>query len=82
LSNIDKILDDTQDWAESLGLRNGPFTLCVNDSKVTAEVRSFRSKDLWLLGGMHGCVETFETYEELIEKSKIKPEDMADKVDT
>jgi hypothetical protein len=75
----DSAFDSAQRWATSLGFPNGPFALSVDDTKVTAGIRSFKDT-VWKIGGMHGRVETFESYDELLDKAKISLEDIGDKV--
>jgi hypothetical protein len=71
--------DDAKKWAEDLGY-NGPFVLAVDDTKATIGLRSYMDGDVWHLGGMHGDVSTFKTYQELLEGGEIDRSDLADKV--
>ncbi len=76
---VDANFDAAVRWAESLGW-NGPFILAVDDTKVTAALRSYQDGNQWCLGGLHGVVHTFTTYEELLELSRIDKGEIAEKV--
>jgi hypothetical protein len=71
--------DDAQKWAEDLGY-SGPFVLAVDDTKTTAGLRSYMDGGIWHLGGMHGEVKSFKTYETLLAEGEIDRSDLADKV--
>jgi hypothetical protein len=71
--------DDARKWADDLGY-TGPFVLAVDDTKTTAGLRSYMDGNIWHLGGMHGEVKSFQTYEELLEEGEVDRSDLADKV--
>jgi hypothetical protein len=73
-------LDELKKWLIDLGFPSGPIAVSVDDTKIVSGIRSYRDAGVWKLGGMHGCVETFDSYEELLQKSKVKKEDLSDKV--
>ncbi|KAM5544147.1 hypothetical protein V8D89_002196 [Ganoderma adspersum] len=76
---VDENFDAARSWADSLGW-TGPFILAVDDTKITPALRSFRDNGVWHLGGIHGVVHTFSSYEELQELAKVDKGDIAEKV--
>lgn len=75
----DSNFDAAMDWAKALGW-DGPFILAADDTKVTAALRSFHDGDQWRLGGIHGTVHVFSSYEELIELGQVERGQLAEKV--
>jgi hypothetical protein len=69
-----------QQWLANLGLLKAPLILSVDDTKITPGLRSYQDGGIWKLGGMHGRVETFGSYEELMEKARLDRDNVADKV--
>lgn len=60
---------------------NGPLVLGADDTCLTPALDTFQSGDVWYLVGMHGTIETFGSYDELINKSSTVPlKDLATKV--
>lgn len=75
----DRNFDEVAEWAKKLGW-DGPFILAVDDTKVVAALRSFHDGDQWRLGGVHGTVHTFSSYEELAELGQVERDQLAEKV--
>lgn len=73
--------DAAAEWAKRLGW-NGPFILAADDTKVVAALRSFHDGDQWRLGGVHGTVHVFSSYEELMELGQVERSQLAEKVCT
>lgn len=48
--------------------------------KVTSAVRTYLDGDEWKVAGMHGKVETFVSYEELMSMTEIEKSELAEKV--
>ncbi len=72
--------DGAVKWVKDLGYE-GPLVLAADDTKITAALRSYQDGGSWHLGGMHGRVETFTDYEELIAIAQShSQESLADKV--
>ncbi|OSC97161.1 hypothetical protein PYCCODRAFT_1377763, partial [Trametes coccinea BRFM310] len=71
--------DAAAEWARKLGW-SGPFILSVDDTKITAALRSYHDGEHWRLGGVHGVVHTFSSYEELLELGKVEKDQLAEKV--
>jgi len=65
-------------WAKDLGY-TGNFQLAVGDTKITAAVRTYLDGGDWKVGGMHGKVETFASYEELLSMTEIEKSELAEK---
>ena len=59
---------------------SGPFILAVDDTKIVPALRSFQDNGEWRLGGIHGVVPSFSTYEELLELAKVDKADIVEKV--
>jgi D-arabinose 1-dehydrogenase-like Zn-dependent alcohol dehydrogenase len=77
---VDENFDSAKEWAASLGY-DGPFVLAVDDTKLVPALRSYDNAGTWTLVGMHGRVETFESYDELVAKGQeITKEMLAEKV--
>jgi hypothetical protein len=66
-------------WALELGY-SGPFALAVDDTKCVAALRTYQDGGKWYLGGMHGAVKMFTSYDELADNANIARSDLADKV--
>lgn len=67
-------------WTEQLGYR-GPLVLGADDTCLDAALDTIKSGCVWYLVGMHGNIETFASYEELISKSSsVSRQDLASKV--
>ncbi|KAI0059300.1 hypothetical protein BV25DRAFT_1809175 [Artomyces pyxidatus] len=70
--------DAALQWAFELGY-SGPFILAVDDTKVLTALRSYVDGTKWKLGGMHGTVKTFKTYDDLVKKADVGRNDLAEK---
>lgn len=75
----DANFDAAATWAENLGWE-GPFILSADDTKIVAALRSYHNGSNWRLGGVHGVVHTFSSYEELLKLGKIEHGQLAEKV--
>jgi hypothetical protein len=76
---VDANFKAAADWAKDLGY-TGNFQLAVDDTKMTAAVRTYTDGDKWKVAGMHGKVETFISYEELMSMKELERSDLAEKV--
>ncbi len=75
----DANFDAAAEWASNLGW-HGPFILATDDTKIVAGIRSYCDGDQWYLGGVHGVVHTFASYDELLELANTQGAQVADKV--
>lgn len=75
----DANFDAAATWARNLGWE-GPFILSADDTKIVVALRSYHDGSHWRLGGVHGVVHTFASYEELLELGKIERGQLAEKV--
>jgi hypothetical protein len=76
---LDSNFKAAADWAQDLGYA-GNFQLAVDDTKITKAVRTYLDGDKWKVAGMHGTVETFVSYEELIKIKDLERSELAEKV--
>lgn len=77
---VDSNFEAAAQWAKDLGYI-GNFQLCVDDTKITAAVRTYMDGDKWKVAGMHGKVETFNSYEDLLSRTEVlERNELADKV--
>lgn len=76
---VDSNFDSAAAWAANLGW-NGPFVLASDDTKIVAALRSYCDAGEWRLGGMHGKVQTFSSYEELVTQAEGAKGELAEKV--
>ncbi|OJT05301.1 hypothetical protein TRAPUB_3891 [Trametes pubescens] len=74
----DANFDAAEQWAHALGW-DGPFILATDDTKVVAALRSFHDGEQWRLGGVHGSVPSFSSYEELMELGNVEQGELAEK---
>ncbi|KAH9943952.1 hypothetical protein B0H21DRAFT_469767 [Amylocystis lapponica] len=75
---VDANFDEAAKWAASLDY-HGPFVLATDDTKVVSALRSYQDNGEWRLGGMHGEVKKFDSYEELMSIADISPNRLAEK---
>ncbi|KAJ3760769.1 hypothetical protein EV360DRAFT_39135 [Lentinula raphanica] len=76
---VDKNFDDALEWVKGMGY-DGPLVLAVDDTKLTPALRLYKDGDTWKLAGMHGKVQVFESYEQLLEMRDIERKNLAEKV--
>ena len=78
-SIIDSNFAAAAQWAKDLGY-NGNFQLAVDDTKITSAIQTYLDGGEWKVAGMHGKVETFASYEELMSMTEIEKSELAEKV--
>lgn len=67
-------------WMARMGYQ-GPLVLEADDTCLTVAMDTIQSGGIWYLVGMHGAIETFATYDELISKSSsVTRSNLASKV--
>ena len=76
---VDLNFDRALEWTKQLDY-SGPFVLATDDTKLIAALRSYQDGGVWRLAGMHGRVEVFATYEELMDAADISIDQLAEKV--
>ena len=76
---LDSNFKAAADWAQDLSY-TGNFQLAVDDTKITKAVRTYLDGNKWKVVGMHGTVETFVSYEELIKMKDLERSELAEKV--
>lgn len=75
----DANFDAAIQWTEAMGYQ-GPLVLSADDTCLTAAMDVFQSGGSWYLIGMHGVIDTFNSYDELMNKgSSIVRESLATK---
>jgi hypothetical protein len=76
---IDSNFKAAADWARDLAY-TGNFQLAVDDTKITKAIRTYLDGGKWRVAGMHGKVETFASYEELMKMKDLERNELAEKV--
>jgi hypothetical protein len=76
---VDRNFEAAATWAADLGYA-GNFQLAVDDTKITAAVRTYLDGGDWKVAGMHGRVERFASYEELLSMTEVERSELAEKV--
>ncbi len=56
--------------------------MSADDTKLTAALRSYHDGEVWCLGGLHGVVQAFSSYEELMELGNTDKGELAEKART
>ncbi|KAG5636706.1 hypothetical protein H0H81_007102 [Sphagnurus paluster] len=75
---VESNFDAAQKWLADMGY-DGPVVLAVDDTKVTAALRSYRDGDKWKAGGMHGEVKAITQYDDLLDMAHIDRKSLAEK---
>lgn len=77
---MDVNFDLAVEWVRDMGY-DGPLALAVDDTKVTTALGTYRDGDVWKAGGMHGDVQVFKTYDDLLHmETELSKERLAEKV--
>jgi hypothetical protein len=72
---VDANFEAAAEWAKDMGY-TGNFQLAVDDTKITAGVRTYLDGSEWKVAGMHSRVETFGSYEELLSMTEIERKEL------